>query len=87
MGKYEKLIAKILSAKSDGNIDFEQLRSLLARFSFQERVKGSHHIFFKEGINEIINIQAKNNKAKAYQVKQVRLLITKYKLDIKEDEA
>ena len=43
-------------------------------------IKGSHHIFFKSGIEEIINIQPDNGKAKAYQVKQIRELIVKYKL-------
>jgi len=43
-------------------------------------MKGSHHIYYKEGIVEIINIQPKGNKAKDYQVKQVRNIILKYKL-------
>jgi len=47
---------------------------------FQERIKGSHHIFFKEGIEEILNIQQKKYKAKPYQVKQIRNIILKYKL-------
>ena len=47
---------------------------------FKVRIKGSHHIFYKEGIDEIINLQSQGNKAKPYQVKQVRSLILKYKL-------
>ena len=50
------------------------------KFGFDERIKGSHHIFTKKGIEEIINIQPIGSKAKAYQVKQVRNLILKYKL-------
>ena len=53
---------------------------MLERFGFSLRIRGSHHIFFKEGIEEILNLQAKGTKAKAYQVKQVRELITKHKL-------
>jgi len=45
------------------------------------RIKGDHHIFYKEGIEEIVNLQPlKDGKAKAYQVKQVRGVILKYKL-------
>lgn len=44
------------------------------------RVKGDHFIYTMDGIDEIINIQPKANKAKPYQVKQVRELILKYHL-------
>jgi hypothetical protein len=65
---------------SDTNIDFEDLCHLLRILEFSERIKGSHHIFTKAGIDEIINIQPIGSKAKPYQVKQVRNLILKYKL-------
>ncbi len=51
-----------------------------ANLEFDERVKGDHFIFSKNGVSEIINLQPLGNKAKAYQVKQVRNLIVKYKL-------
>lgn len=48
---------------------------------FDERVKGDHHIFSKADITEIMNLQPlKDGKAKAYQIKQVRSIILKYKL-------
>jgi len=80
MTKFEKLIQKILSGSSDKNIYFEDLRKLLLFFGFTERIKGSHHIYYKTGVDEIINLQPLNGKAKAYQVKQVRVILTKYKL-------
>lgn len=83
MGKYEKLIEKILIGKSDQNIEFKDLIYLLLNFGFEQRIKGSHHIFYKEGIEEIINLQPKGNKAKAYQVKQIRNIIVNYKLELK----
>ena len=84
MSKLEKLLQKILSGTADKNIRFDELRNILLTLGFSERVKGSHFIFTKEGVEEIINIQAtKDKKAKPYQVKQVRLLITQYKLLIK----
>ena len=63
MSKYEKLLVKILSGTSDRNIDFEELRNLLIRLGFEERIKGSHHILTKEGIEEILNIQSKPGTA------------------------
>lgn len=45
-----------------------------------DRVKGSHYIFTKDYVEEIINLQPKGNLAKPYQVKQARNLMTKYKL-------
>ena len=86
MGKYQKLLIKILSGSSDSNVEFEQLRRLLILLSFTERIKGSHHIFSKENIEEIINIQEIQGKAKPYQVKQVRNLILRYQLKLEENE-
>lgn len=80
MGRYEKLRQKILSGTSDANIDFSELRQLLLRFGFEERIKGDHYIFSKKNVEEIINLQPKGAKAKSYQVKQVRNLIIKYQL-------
>lgn len=81
MSKLEKLLFKLLSGGSDINFDFKHLVKILESLGFEKRIKGSHHIFYKHGIQEIINIQPKSdNKAKPYQVKQVRNLITKYNL-------
>jgi hypothetical protein len=81
MSKFEKLQLKLLSGSADNNFSFEDLRTILLHFDFIERTTGgSHRIFYKEGIEEIINIQPKGNKAKPYQVKQVRLIVLKYKL-------
>lgn len=85
MGKYEKLMFKILRGLSDKNIPFADFCNLLKNLGFYERIKGSHHIFFKDGVEEILNLQPKESKAKAYQVKQVRNIILKYKLGVKED--
>jgi hypothetical protein len=80
MASIDKLLDKILSGRSDANIPFDGLCSLLHRFGFKERVKASHHIFSKPGIEEILNLQPRGAEAKSYQVKQVRNLILKYKL-------
>ncbi|MEW6232309.1 MAG: type II toxin-antitoxin system HicA family toxin [Chloroflexota bacterium] len=62
-----------------------KLCQLLRRLGFEERVRGSHHIFTKEGVEEILNLQPKGAKAKPYQVKQVRNVILKYKLGDEDD--
>ena len=80
MGKNDKFISTLLSGNSDNNIDFNELIRFLENLNFEFRIKGSHHIFTKNGIGEIINIQPKGNKAKDYQVKQIRNLLIKYKL-------
>lgn len=86
MSKFEKIIQKVLSGSSDRNIDFNDLCNLLETLGFNSRIKGSHHIYFKEEIEEIVNLQPLNNKAKPYQVKQVRELLIKYKLIPSNDE-
>jgi len=78
--KYKKLIFQILRGTSDANILFNDLRKLLLRLGFEERIRGSHHNFRKEGVEEKINLQKDNGKAKVYQVKQVRSVILKYKM-------
>lgn len=80
MSKFDKLIIKLISANSDQNFDFEDLIKILVNTGFVYRIKGSHHIFTKDNIEEIINLQPKANKAKPYQVRQVRELLLKYKL-------
>ena len=80
MSKHEKTLLKVLSGTSDTNIAFDDICSLLKKLEFSVRVKGSHHIFTREEVVEILNIQSKQGKAKAYQVKQVRELILKYNL-------
>ncbi len=86
MGKHAKLLLQVLSGTSDANIPFDGLRSLLKYLGFEERIRGSHRIFTKDGVEEILNLQPKGAKAKPYQVKQVRNVILKYKLGEKENE-
>ena len=77
----KSLSEKILSGLADKNIRFEDLRKLILNLGFDCRVKGNHHIFTRKDVEEIINIQLlRDGKAKAYQVKQVRKIILKYRL-------
>jgi hypothetical protein len=75
MSNYDKIIQQILQGKSDANINFDDLRQLLLRMDFDERIRGSHHIFRKAFIEDKINLQRDGNKDQVYQVKQVRNMI------------
>jgi predicted RNA binding protein YcfA (HicA-like mRNA interferase family) len=86
MGKQEKLLNQILKGTSDANISFDGLCNLLQNIGFEMRIRGSHHIFTKYNIEEILNLQPKGTNAKPYQVKQVRSIILKYRLGEMADE-
>lgn len=78
MSQFEKLLIKVLSGAHDKNIKFAELQNILYEFGFTERIRGDHFIYVKSGVAEIINIQPVGNKAKPYQVKQVRNIIVRY---------
>lgn len=80
MAKYEDLLARILRGTSDANIAFNDICQLLRRLGFEERIRGSHHVFRKAGVEEKINLQREGSKAKVYQVRQVRTTILRHKL-------
>lgn len=67
MGKYEKLLLQILTRASEANIAFLDLCELMRRLGFEERIRGSHHLFRKDGVEERINFQREGNKAKVYK--------------------
>jgi hypothetical protein len=70
-----KTLDRVLRGNADANIRFGDLRALLP-LGFAERVRGDHHSFTRDGGAEILNLQPRGGKAKAYQVKQVRGVLT-----------
>jgi hypothetical protein len=78
--KYEELRLRILQGESDANVDFDDLCRMLRSLGFDERVRGSRHIFRKDGVRELVNLQREGSKAKVYQVRQVRGVILRYGL-------
>lgn len=84
MGKKEKLLLSVTSGKQDKNILFADLCRLLEEIGFDSRTSGSHHMYYKDGVPELPNIQPDGDMAKPYQVKQVRELIKKYDLGVKK---
>lgn len=80
MSQYEKLLLAVLSGTRDKNMLFTDMQTVLDRLGFQCRIKGDHFIYTRDDVEEIINLQPAGNKAKPYQVKQVRNIILKYQL-------
>jgi hypothetical protein len=80
VSKVAKTLEKVLRGNADSNIRFHDLCALLKHLAFTERIRGSHHIFTRDGVTEILNLQPRGSMAKVYQVKQVRELITTYRL-------
>lgn len=80
MAKWRKTLGRVLSGSSETSIGFNDLCELLRRLGFAERIRGDHHIFTRADVGEILNIQPRGSEGKAYQVRQVRNVITKYQL-------
>ncbi len=76
----DRLARRILYGRSSANIRFNDLVAYLRRLGFKERIKGSHHIFYMDGIRDQLNLQPLRGQAKAYQVQQVRRYIDKHNI-------
>ncbi|MBM3151570.1 MAG: type II toxin-antitoxin system HicA family toxin [Chloroflexi bacterium] len=81
MTKHRKFLKRLMTGQADADIAFNDLCSMLERLGFQVRVRGSHYIFTKDGVEELINLQPVGILAKPYQVKQVRNLLRSHRLD------
>jgi predicted RNA binding protein YcfA (HicA-like mRNA interferase family) len=84
LARKEKIISKILSGSADVDLTFDDLHNLLVSIGFEVRIRGSHHIYRNQGVEEKINLQKYNKKAKPYQVKQIRAIPLKYRFLIEE---
>jgi predicted RNA binding protein YcfA (HicA-like mRNA interferase family) len=60
----EKTLRRLLSGATDAAIRFDDLCQLLESLGFESRVRGSHHLFRKSGIEEKINLQKAGAQAK-----------------------
>jgi len=79
-----RLLHKILG--SSKNIRFAEMVNLVKGFGFElSRTDGSHHIFAKSDIPELVNLQNVKGQAKPYQIRQFLKLVEKYNL-LLEDE-
>ena len=80
MGRHDKLVAQILGGRADANVGFDALRALLRHLGFEERTRGSHHVFRRAGVDALITLQRDADKANVYQVRQVRAVLVEYGL-------
>ena len=79
----KKTYDSVISSKSDSNIRYADFQNLIIALGFGfERQRGSHAIYYHAGINEFMNIQPDGNKAKGYQVRQLRNIIAEYNLKL-----
>jgi hypothetical protein len=82
--KKSKLLQKIYSNRK--NVRFDDFKSLVESFSFIcLRISGNHHIFKKQGVFEMLNLQNFKGQAKPYQINQFFSLVEKYNLSQEED--
>jgi len=79
-----ELLARIARG-SRTNVRFADMRRLVAAFGFEpRRVTGSHHLYSRPGVPEIVNLQDVGGQAKPYQVRQFLLLVERYDLRLEE---
>jgi predicted RNA binding protein YcfA (HicA-like mRNA interferase family) len=72
------------SRRRYANINFTALRALLRHLGFLERIRGSHHIFTREGVAEILNLQGQQGQG--ISRKQVRNVIVANRLALASEE-
>ena len=84
--RQRKVLEMVLRGRSDANLAFSDLVDLLQALGFSQRISGSHHVFWKEGVIEIMNLQPRGPKANPYQVRQVRNILMKYGLGANDDQ-
>ncbi len=74
-----KVLKKALSGSA--NIRFREMVGLVEAFGFRRsRVRGSHHLFVHPQVDELVNLQDVNGKAKPYQIHQFLRLVERYNL-------
>lgn len=79
-------LERVLSGRADASIRFMELRRLLLRLNFTERVRGSHHKYGRADIAEIIVLQpVSGGNAKAYQVKHAHRILERYRFHEADD--
>ncbi len=62
MGRAQKTLERLLRGQSDANVEFADLTVLLRALGFDLRVRGSHHIFVRQGVDELLNLQQDESK-------------------------
>ena len=79
-----KLLKKIIGGSK--NIRFADMINLVRGFGFElSRTEGSHHVFSRPGIPELVNLQNVKGQAKPYQMRQFLRLVEKHDLKLADE--
>jgi len=74
-----KVYKMVINGQSDNNISYSDFQKLIIDLGFEfQRQEGSHRIYRHPIFKVNMNIQPEGNKAKGYQVRQLRIIIKKY---------
>ncbi len=80
-----KLLKKLLSGSM--NIRFSEAVSVAEAFGFKlDRINGSHHIYVRSDVSELVNLQEIKGKAKPYQIRQLLKIIETHNLKMEDEE-
>ena len=83
MTRRQKLIEKIKN--NPAGVRFQEICRLAEQLGFTNRGgKGSHIVYEKDGVEEILTFQNRKGMAKPYQVKQLLAVIEKFRLGERE---
>jgi predicted RNA binding protein YcfA (HicA-like mRNA interferase family) len=78
-----KTLQKILLGSK--NIRFEDMVRLVEAYGFHfNRISGSHHIFTRANIPELVNLQNLHGQAKSYQINQFMKLVETHGLKLED---
>ncbi len=79
-----RFLKKILAGSK--NVRFSDMVGLVEAFGFElSRTDGSHHIFTRSGIPELVNLQNVHGEAKPYQVRQFLRLVERHNLLLEKE--
>ncbi|MDQ3573745.1 MAG: type II toxin-antitoxin system HicA family toxin [Actinomycetota bacterium] len=82
----ERLLERILRGEV-ANVDFNDLVRLVEALGFRQvGGRGSHRVFARTDVQELVNLQKDQGEAKRYQVRQVTTLVRKYDLHLEDPE-
>lgn len=67
------------------NVALADMIDLVEGFGFQQtRVRGSHRIFSRDGVPELLNIQDVGGQCKPYQIRQFLRIVERYNLELED---
>ena len=81
----KELLARI-SRGALGNVGFADFQRLIEGFGFRLlRSRGSHFVYARSGIPNIVNLQEVGGQAKPYQIRQFLRIVERYNLKMEDD--